>query len=326
MENPLYLEGNYEVAVKELFLPPISHPTTEFKDAVYLPGEKLTYKTLQEFVDKLLNNSWNRQIYSKSYFAKYLDPNIEFTSEVLDASFAADTMSADNRIEAIADVQIDIDKLFEKDELDQMETPSHHIQQKKKPVSESIFTFRIPMFDNVSATMLQVLNYMIRRILFQLRGSEADRIYHLDFTLRKEHYENDKNIERAMSKHRKLMKKIIHRFILRFVGCVTTNLKNSSENALSPINMIFIYSDFIEPTYVSGFKSRLLHIEFLKEKNARVVHSSYPNPVFFKVEKRVISSLSFSLFDEFGDKIVFVPSYSSTHMTLAFRRILGGQD
>lgn len=322
MENPLKLEGDFEVAVKEIFLCPISNPKTMLKDSIILPnGKKFIFKTIKEFVDRLLDYAWNKDIYQKSYFAKYLDPNIQFSSEILDTYFSEDKLQVQPRVAFVIDGKIDMKKLFLPEELLQMETPLHHLKEMRTPIDSMDFNFRLPVYEGEPPALRTIFNYMIRRILYMLRMAETNSEYHIGFTSAVQHYASFDEMEKVLTKHRKQINLIVQRFIQRFVAAVQDRLQKDKIGNQQLADSVFVYSDLIQPTYISGLKTRLLHVLFHSGKFLEPVHVSYDNPLFFSVDKKILNSISFSLRDDQGEEIAFLPSTRSTHITLAFRKV-----
>lgn len=103
---------------------------------------------------------------NRTYFAKYLDPNFDFSYENMNKYFPEDKMNNTSAIKSIVKVKFSISKLFDEAELNEILTAPHQLMEKRTPVAETIFTFQIPVHENFVFTMRSLLNYMIGRIIF----------------------------------------------------------------------------------------------------------------------------------------------------------------
>lgn len=159
------------------------------------------------------------------------------------------------------------------------------------------FEIDVPVY-KFPLTLKHVLQVCIRSILKMLRNQESNTQYHRNFVNFVKSYGDVSGMFNAKSTHIVHTNEIIQRFIAKFVIAVENNLKQDSVEPTIDNKMLMIYTNILKPTYVSGYKTKLLHIQFIKEKSREgFIHSEYPSPLYFAIESQVLQSINFQIFD-----------------------------
>ncbi|NNK26624.1 MAG: hypothetical protein HKP06_00120 [Flavobacteriaceae bacterium] len=89
---------------------------------------------------------------------------------------------------------------------------------------------------------------------------------------------------------------------------------------LRGIKSIFVYCDLCEPIHVGHTVAPLLRVvSFNPVQYGKMVHLNYVNPIYIKVNKRVINSIDINISDSVGENIPFIEGL--TTLVLHFRRL-----
>ena len=89
---------------------------------------------------------------------------------------------------------------------------------------------------------------------------------------------------------------------------------------LRGIKSIFVYCDVCEPIHVGHTISPLLRtVSFNPVQYGKMVHLNYVNPIYIRVNKRVINSIEINICDGVGENIPFIEGL--TTLILHFKRL-----
>lgn len=307
-----------------MFLTPTANYSREsLRDFIYFPQGPNHFSTLQTFVDFCLIHAEEKKLYSKQFFASFLDENIQYSLENIDPNFEVGLIVNKDKYMGVVTFSFNLCKLFDDSERQHFKTPTHYQKEQRPPLETMEFKFTLNIHPDQHYTMKILVQVLIRQLIKSIRHPSDNSVYyHRSFTSSIAKYPNAKVMHDQQTLHKEQTNMIIHRFLQRFIGCVTSNLKLNKISEKTETKQLMIYTNMIKPTFVSGFKSKLLHIEFLKNRTNEngYIHSNYPQPMFFGVEHKVLQSIHFEILDEYGERAKFIPSYHSNHLTLMFRR------
>lgn len=346
LNKPLELIGEWEVGIVQIGLNKTINNKTEFeneqgKDA--LSCTKLEKEMVfDKFVRNLIVCTTHPEIYRHKYFSEYLNDKIYYTHSELLRIFEKDhiTMFNVDTVDKISFIKIDIhDTLFPS------EMKLRHLSPLFDTFNISDSEGRIPPIKvhyrtDKSVTLSAFLYSTLRALLKTLHGNHDFGNDDLLMSI------NVKAIEKKIGKdalsiqdqRRQLLDAInflAHEMVHAFVDVIKKSREVVEEIATKPFKndhvklhqgpwspkFFFVYSDIIVPQIVgtSTFRTllmapfKMLHNEF---------HHNIDYIQYCKVEKSIITEISFIMVDENGDEITFVnhadePNFIGLH----FRKI-----
>lgn len=330
MEHPLeFGENLYEVGIKSLILPPTSESMRRlFVDGIFMPSDKsIEFTSIQEFVSHLMTYVSNPGHYTPYYFAPFLDKGIVYDNYLLASRFASDyeKIPSGENLNTIT-LSFKLDQLFGVDEAKRFVNPKHFARASRTEMNVKVFKIKLPIPHLYPYSFRTILVAIIKKILFLFRGTDDYALYHRSFLSNLAVYDEYMEMMQHLHKHKANSNEVIHKFIEAFADAVEFYLNTHDYVEKVQYNRhIMLYTDLIQPTFVSGVRTRLMHMLFIENPASDMfVQVSYDSPMYFVVEKKSIESITFQLRGIQGDYIDFLPSHHATHLTLHFRRIVEG--
>lgn len=317
----------WEVGVSCIFIPPLETsghiPFHASRDLIILENNRSSvYQSMQEFTDNIIQHSTDSTLYDRGYFAKYLDKNIPWETEVLNTFFAADKVSfTENQINASFDFYIK--DVYSKQEAEAIKVPSYQANSIKK-YTEFKTTVSIPLHKS-PFTLKQILNLFIRYFLLGFRVKSDSYEYIRAFLNSKTKEKPLFSMIEEYQEHKKEGNKIIHRLIEKFVDCVQKSRAKLEKKLtkLTTVNhFIFIYCDFVAPSFCGSSKVKLLSCTPFVMHTGRIAYSAIVIE-YYPVEKNKLKDLSFQIRNEAGELMDFVSGTTPTALTLHFRKVEG---
>lgn len=309
----------WEVGIKKMSLSP-ANTTGEMhfkgRDLVLLPNEPRVFHDLLSFIDYALENSTDANLYTPSYFSKYLDKGVLYEFEVLDRFFHDDFVMVDEKNDTIVKVHYQMQQLLSENELNSLVHPKH---LDKINMKQKIFTLQIPV-NKAPFTFRQIIQLFIRSFVYQYTGSGDKSNFSRSFLDAIVVYNGYQEMMESLKNHRITGNKMVHLLIAKFVDGVKNSKNFDSAVKTTFSEMIFIYCDIIKSQLVGGKRAKLLLITPFVDSNV-YFHVNYSKVEYIPVEKKKIKNLQFELRNENGEFIDFHGSSTPNHITLLFRRV-----
>lgn len=345
-------EGHkYYCALKEIFLPLISYASDnaeKSKDIITFNYEtNIHYSKMPDMTTSIRDlvhfflhkqNKEDLSTYNLSYFAPYLNKNIIFDPHTFYKIFERDVVyvqkdkekEAENEknshkfsvesskpVENSFKIILDLSELIdEKSEKIQDFFPLNYDEHTKKT-----FTGIGLVFGKFQPyTLRQLLNVCIRFLFTKLRMNITNQqsfteFYHRNFS------SWDIFIEKSNSQNQK-HQDIIRRFINKFVSEVQIFVKErlARDVILQHPSFIYVYVDVITENLIGNERSKILHIISLASLKTPT-HISITNLNYNLIEKKLITSISVSMYDEYGRVIKFQNSIIPVYCCLEFQSL-----
>lgn len=316
----------YEVGVCQLALNPClksEHIKRDTRDVIQLNYEAKNL-TLEDFVKHMMSHVISPEMYDSAYFSNYMDKNFFFDEISLGKHFDHDNYTVDVEKDGPTAIKVNVDmSLLLKAGEKFGDFFPHHLEK-----TEELKTLNLYAFTRTPLRMLQILNTLVRYVLFHLRktgknGDSSIALHNTMFFGAISLYQHFDEMQQYRRLHLNRINEFCHRFVAYFTNLVQLEIKKMKiETIPRTERFIFIYCDLIHSQWVGPTKSRLLHVMPLGiQRTADFFDQTVQNIQFSKVEKTSFKSVSFLLLNEYGEKLDFTPSYVSNFIALKFQRV-----
>lgn len=317
------------MGLKTVFTPPLqtlgtmlTHPG---RDIIHFDDETTTtFTKMSLFTDFLIQHSADASLYERDYFLIYLDKNIQWEGEVLNALFPSDKISYDGS-KIFATVIFNIEEIYSDNEINSINMP-YHVSKQISKYKQFRVNLSLPI-DKSPLTLRQVLNNLIRWFLLGWRGKDyGDHVAYVRlFTDKATARPNTKMPElmNEFSKHRKHGNILIHRMIEHFINCIQESRAKYYGKIEPRIrnSFMFFYTDIVSPSLCGSLKLKILNVMpyFLNSRHSYSFHQTD----YYPCEKTTIRSISIEIRNEKGALMDFLPGTTPTFVTLLFRKVAG---
>jgi hypothetical protein len=340
LEQPIDFGGHsYECGVSEIFLNP--RMNNEFyrgptRDGIFMLAQD-SVMNLKTFVTYALHHSISSAIYTRGYFSEFLNECLFFEPYTIESLMDHGVWPEVNKTSKIR-IKLDLKEYITSDD---------NLADYMAPHSQlSVEEFRYLFVESYAGEMIsmkEILKWIVQGLIAHMRHvadlneTQSDGFARASFHNHSKkffnvfsHYENKYDVlHKSRKKHLYKANKMIHKFIEHFVSLVEEQSAEMSEDfefenvdlTIGQYPWLFLYFDGIMEQFVGEKKLKVIFTSPILKKAEEYVHIKVDNIQYAKVGSPRLKTVSFLFLDQHGKQMSFVPSFSSNHVALKFRRI-----